>query len=129
MSDASDTNPKAAFGRAKPGISCIPPIALIYEGEVMKRGAEKYGAYNWQGTTVDCVTYYDAMMRHLMLWYTGQDNDIGPGGSGLPHLAHVRACAGIILDADESNKLYDNRPPTSDLDAVMSDFTTTPHTP
>lgn len=122
MSDASDTNPKAAFGRAKPGISCIPPIALIYEGEVMKRGAEKYGPFNWQDTTVDIVTYYDALMRHAFLYYTGQNID---PESGLPHMAHIRACAGILLDAKESNKLFDNRPVTSSVEFLIEGLTRT----
>lgn len=40
---APPENPKQYAGSIKPGIACIPPIALLAEGVVMQGGAEKYG--------------------------------------------------------------------------------------
>jgi hypothetical protein len=51
--------------------------------------------------------YYDAAMRHLMAYFDGQDLD---PESGLPHLAHVMACASILIDAKKNETLNDNRP-------------------
>lgn len=100
-------NPKQISGSAKVSFAYIPPIALVAEGIVMAQGAGKYGAYSWGHTAVRASTYYNAAMRHLLAWYTGEDLD---PESGQSHMAHVRACAGIVLDAAANNKLVDDRP-------------------
>lgn len=76
----------------------------------MGLGEDKYGAFNWQDKPVDATTYYSAAMRHLMSWYAGEDIDQESGAS---HLAHARACEGILIDAQRSGTLIDNRPKTS----------------
>lgn len=101
------TNPKRAFGVRKPSAQFIPPVAIIEESAVMALGAAKYGAFNWQDDPVDATTYYSAAMRHLLQWFSGEDVDAESGAS---HLAHVRACMGIIMDAKASGSLIDDRP-------------------
>lgn len=101
------SNPKRAFGVRKPSAQFIPPVALIEESAVMALGAAKYGAFNWQDDPVDATTYYSAALRHLMQWFSGEDDDTESGAS---HLAHVRACMAILLDAQASGKLIDDRP-------------------
>lgn len=110
MSDEREGNPKHAEGRKKTPIRFIPPSALAAEGRVMQLGASKYGAYNWSESGVSASVYYDAAMRHLMQWYTGEDID---PESGQPHLAHVRACMAIIIDAAALGMLDDDRPKTA----------------
>lgn len=100
-------NPKRAFGSVKPSPHFIRPIAIIEESVVMALGAAKYGAFNWQDTPVDAATYYSAAMRHLMIWYAGEDLD---DESRASHLTHVRACMAILLDSQASGILIDNRP-------------------
>lgn len=100
-------NPKRACGSIKPSPHFIPPIAIIEESVVMALGAAKYGAFNWQDTPVDAATYYSAAMRHLMIWYAGEDLDEESRAS---HLAHVRACMAILMDSQASGILIDNRP-------------------
>lgn len=100
-------NPKRAFGSAKPSPHFIPPVALIEESVVMAIGAAKYGAFNWQDSPIDAATYYSAAMRHLMIWYAGEDLD---DESRASHLAHVRACMAILIDSQASGTLIDNRP-------------------
>lgn len=73
----------------------------------MALGASKYGAFNWQADPVDATTYYSAAMRHLLQWFSGEDVDPESGSS---HLAHVRACMAILIDAQASGKLVDDRP-------------------
>jgi hypothetical protein len=111
------TNPKRAFGVKKPSPHFIPPIAIIEEAAVMAGGAAKYGPYNWQESPVDATTYYSAAMRHLMSWFTGEDRD---PESGHLHLAHVRACMAILIDADASGKLIDDRPVTSSVSEAIA---------
>ncbi|TCR07303.1 dATP/dGTP diphosphohydrolase domain-containing protein [Neorhizobium sp. JUb45] len=101
------TNPKRAFGVRKPSAQFIPPVAIIEESAVMALGAAKYGAFNWQDDPVDATTYYSAAIRHLLQWFSGEDRDTESGAS---HLAHVRACMGILLDAQGAGTLIDDRP-------------------
>jgi len=100
-------NPKHDCGRRKQPFRHIPPIALAYEGRVMAHGADKYGGYNWGVAGVVASVYYDAILRHLFAWYTGEDID---PESGQPHLAHIRACAGILIDCAERGIMEDDRP-------------------
>lgn len=105
--NAPSSNPKRAFGVRKPSPQFIPPIAIIEESVVMALGAAKYGPYNWQDDPVDATTYYSAAMRHLLSWFSGEDTDPESGAS---HLAHVRACMAILMDAKASGSLIDDRP-------------------
>jgi len=89
-------NPKDAYGDKKPDLSLIPPTALLEEARVMQLGAKKYGPYNWRAKRVRARVYTAAAMRHILAWQDGVDID---DESGANHLAHARACLGILLDA------------------------------
>lgn len=53
--------------------------------QVLMMGAEKYSAYNWQkGLPINEV--YESLMRHLVSFMDGEDND---AESGLSHLDHA----------------------------------------
>lgn len=114
------TNPKKAFGVRKPSPQFVPPIAIIEESVVMALGGQKYGPFNWNDSSVDASTYYSAAMRHLMSWYAGEDVDPESGAS---HLAHVRACMGILIDAKATGKLIDDRPKTASVADAVTAFT------
>jgi len=68
--------------------SLVPPITLRRMVEVFNYGAAKYGRDNWRSPDgVLCQErLYDAAMRHMEAWRTGELND---KESGLPHLAHA----------------------------------------
>jgi hypothetical protein len=104
---AADQNAKHNAGRAKWPFRHIPPVAIAMEGKVMAGGAAKYGPFNWGEGGVVASIYYDAALRHLMAWYTGENID---PESNLPHLAHARACLGILIDCAERGILEDDRP-------------------
>jgi hypothetical protein len=100
-------NPKDRVGVRKPPLHLIPPAAEILESAVMALGAKKYGAFNWRTANVKASVYIAAARRHLVQWFDGQDDD---AESGVSHLAHARACLGILLDALATGHLVDDRP-------------------
>ena len=103
-----DTNPKSQYGIKKvPTHSRVPWTAVILEGIVMALGGLKYGPFNWRKNSVAASVYVDAAERHLSLWNAGEDDD---DESKVTHLAHVRACCGILIDAIETGNLVDDRP-------------------
>lgn len=102
-----DDNPKTAFGLAKCPLHLVPPLAIHQEAEVFALGAKKYGPYNWREKTVSVSVYYAAALRHIMAYWEGEDAD---PESGVTHLAHVRACMAILIDAESRGKLNDDRP-------------------
>ena len=101
-------NPKDRISAGKPALHLIPPAAEIAEAVVMALGAKKYGPYNWRSASVRGTVYISAARRHLAQWMDGQDDD---PESGVSHLAHARACLGILLDAIATGHLVDDRPP------------------
>lgn len=75
----------------------------------MQDGWDKYTAFNWQDTPIQASIYYDAIMRHLLAWYTGEDVDPHSKSRGL-HLASVMAGASILIDAFATGVVVDDRP-------------------
>lgn len=101
-------NPKDRVGVRKPPLHLIPPAAELLESAVMALGAKKYGAFNWRSSKVNASVYVAAARRHLLQWFDGCDDD---RESGVSHIAHARACLGILLDALATGNLIDDRPP------------------
>lgn len=112
---------KAARDRAP--LHLIPGAAEIEESYVMKLGADKYGPFNWRDAEVIASVYISAARRHLMQWFDGEDID---GESGYSHLAHARACLGIMLDAESLGKLKDDRPRQGASTALLAKFKVQP---
>ncbi len=100
-------DPKGEAGAAKPGLGNISVAAQYYEGAVMQQGGEDYGFYNYCEHPMKASTYYEAILRHLNAWWLGENND---PKSGYPHMAHVRASGGIIIDQQEAGRIIDDRP-------------------
>ena len=95
-----------AVKTAKPQITLIPPTAILQEARAMENGL-KYGRNSWhEKDRVGAYEMADAMMRHILDWLNGEEN---APDSGVHHLAHVRAGAGILLDALEKGVLNDDR--------------------
>lgn len=108
--EITETNLKNAAAKHKPKTSAIPPIAILKLGQAMQNGADKYERFNWRGSEVTASVFYDAMMRHLLQWYQGEDE---ARDSGVHHLAHLMAGAAIVLDAIWCNRLNDDRNKTT----------------
>lgn len=106
-SKAETSNPKDLFGSLKVSISKLPVVAVIHGAHAFMDGARKYGPYNWRAKKVIASIYIDAAMRHLMDWFEGEET---AKDSGVHHLGHAIACCAILLDAQETGNLVDDRP-------------------
>lgn len=101
-------NPKDACGIAKVPLSTISAPVLAEVGVAMLEGALKYGRHNYRVSGVRASVYYDAVGRHMMAWWEGEDDD---PDSGLPHLAKAIAGLAVIRDSVIRGNWIDDRPP------------------
>lgn len=100
-------NPKDIFATKKVSFSKIPPIALAHLSMAMMDGAKKYSSFNWRDNAVQADIYVDALFRHVLAWFEREEN---AEDSGVHHLGHAMACLAILLDAEATGNLIDNRP-------------------
>lgn len=105
-----DTNPKDAIGTKKVPLSGIPAPVLLECGLVKLHGDLKYGRYNWRDAGVRHSVYYDALMRHVMAWWEGEDVD---PDSGVHHLAHAITGLSVLRDSQIIGNDVDDRPAPS----------------
>jgi hypothetical protein len=103
----SSTNPKDLVGIKKPRLSFVSPAGIVYEALAMSNGATKYGPFNFRSRKVQAMIYVDSCMRHLLSWVDGEEL---ASDSQVPHLAHAKACLGILIDCIETGNLIDDRP-------------------
>ena len=101
-----DANLKTLAAMGKPGISNVPVVAFFALGQAMTDGANKYGRFNWRETGSTVSVFVDAMARHLLGYYIGEDH---AKDSRVHHLAHLMAGAAILLDAELHGVLNDDR--------------------
>ncbi len=107
MSDQlKNTNPKDLIGCDKIPLHLFPTTAIIAGSLAILDGMLKYGRHNWRAAGVRASIYCDAAHRHLNAWFEGEDED---PDSKLPHLAHAIACVAILIDAQASDNLKDDR--------------------
>ena len=114
------TNPKDLIGVKKPHLELVPAALIIQVAEAMRNGADKFGPYNWRGNKVRASVYVAAAMRHLLQWHDGEEK---ASDSGVHHLAHAAACLGILLDAQFTGNLADDRPMPGAATALISSLT------
>lgn len=121
-SELKPTNPKDAIGSDKLPLHLWPMSATALGSLALLDGALKYGRGNFRAIGVRASIYYDAALRHLIKWFEGEERD---PDSGLPHLSHALACIAILIEAESSGLLTDDRNyPGGTLDLLKS---LTPH--
>lgn len=81
--------------QGKPRYSLIPSGSLEAIVDVLEYGANKYAPDNWKHVENARERYYNASMRHIQSWWSGEQND---PETGLPHLAHA-VCSLMFLMA------------------------------
>lgn len=103
-----DSNPKDAIGSKKAPLSTLSmPVAFEVAAGMLEGGC-KYGRHNYRVIGVRASVYYDATMRHIGLWWEGQDID---PDSGIHHISKAIASLFVLRDAMIHNKCADDRPP------------------
>jgi hypothetical protein len=88
-------------------LGALDPVALYALAEVAGHGAEKYDRYNYL-KGYDWSLAFDALMRHALRFWAGEDQD---PESGLHHMAHVAWHALALLSFSVRNLGTDDRPP------------------
>lgn len=83
----------------KPGISLLPPEALLEITKVLDFGAKKYDAHNWR-KGFKYTRVISAVLRHIFAYLSGEDKD---PETGLSHLAHA-GCGIMFLITFEVTK-------------------------
>ena len=106
-SKALTSNPKDVFGARKVSLSKLPAVAVAHGAHAMMDGAQRYGAYNWRDKAVIASIYADAAKRHIDAWFEGQR---AAKDSEVHHLGHGIACLAILLDAEATGNMIDDRP-------------------
>lgn len=107
MPELKPTNPKDALGIKKVPFHCIPSAPLLEVGLAMMEGGRKYGAHNYRAIGVRVSAYYDAIMRHLIAWWEGEDID---PDSGVHHIVKAMACLFVLRDSMFMENYKDDRP-------------------
>lgn len=101
-------NPKNAVGSAKAPLSCVPTGVLMELGVAMMEGARKYGRHNYRAAGIRTSVYFDAVMRHMIAWWEGEDLD---ADSGLSHITKAIATLVVLRDCQMNRRVADDRPP------------------
>lgn len=78
----------------KPRWSLLPMGSVAQIVQVMEFGARKYAPDNWQRVPEARTRYFDALMRHVHAWWSGERAD---PETGLHHLAHAGCCVLFLL--------------------------------
>lgn len=97
-------------GGAKASKPCqlgyIDPLALEKLGDVAGYGAEKYDKYNYL-KGYDWSLSYNAMIRHMLAFWDGEDYD---DENGAPHMSSVAWHALALVSFMERELGTDDRP-------------------
>jgi len=89
----------------KPMLDLLDPGVLIDVAQVFTFGAQKYAPHNWRDG-IYTSRLYASLMRHLLAFWSGEEND---PESGLPHLAHAGCCLMMLAATVRDLPEWDNR--------------------
>lgn len=113
-------NPKDSYGSKKVSITKLPAVGILHGSMGMQYGASQYDPYNWRDNAVIASIYVDAIARHLLAWF--DEKEEVASDSGVTHLGHIIANAAIILDAQATGNLIDDRPKDGKAVKVMTEL-------
>lgn len=119
ISDKKATNPKDGVATTRLDLTLFPSTALAFGALAMTEGDCKYGGYNYRVAGVQASVYVAALGRHIAKYYNGEWADID---TKVPHLASALACVAVLIDAHVNDLINDDRPPQSNIGALLSEF-------
>jgi len=118
-SNLPDANLKTIAAIGKPTFHAVPVIGYVALGQAMQNGEDKYERFNWRTAGSTSSVFFDAMLRHLLDWYCGEDH---AADSKIHHLAHLMAGSTILLDSELHGKLNDDRDRREDSGKLIADI-------
>lgn len=89
----------------KPRIDLLPPELVLAVSQVLTFGAVKYSPRNWE-RGMAWSRPYAALMRHMMAWWAGEDND---PETGMSHLWHAGCCIAFLIAYEQRGVGTDDR--------------------
>lgn len=104
----------------KPPLSMLPTLPLQEVGRVLQFGAKKYQRDLWRTQPMDHTHEIDSILRHILAFNEGEDND---PETGLNHIAHAICRAMFLLERFYTHPHLDNRyhhPVTPSWDQIHS---------
>jgi hypothetical protein len=117
--DTKASNPKDLVGSGKVPLWLLSPVAKVKWAVAQFAGLCKYGAWNWRAAGVRTSTYLSAIERHLEKYKAGEQLD---QADRTHHLANIMACCAILLEAEHTGMLTDDRPPANvDVEDLMDE--------
>lgn len=108
INSVKESNPKDAIGSTKIGLSNIPWGPVFEAALGMTEGSLKYRRHNYRAIGVRASIYFDALQRHMISWWEGEDID---PKSGIHHIGKAISTLLVLRDAMMQEKFYDDRPP------------------
>ena len=118
FSELKESNPKDAAAVGRVPLHLVPDTLVLYAAMGFAEGDSKYIGYNFRVAGVRVSVYVAALRRHLMRYVNGEWAD---KKTGVPHLASVACCTGILIDGHVTGIIVDDRPPAVDLDGEMAE--------
>lgn len=92
----------------KPTFDLLPLDLFEDVNKVLEHGAKKYGINNWRKKEgFKLSRCYNALLRHLIAWWAGENND---KETGISHLAHAMCNLIFLMYHFKNNKEADDRP-------------------
>jgi len=93
MSEVEKETQGVKHDQDKIRMDLVPWDVVVEIAKILTFGAKKYADRNWE-KGFNWSRVYGALMRHLTLWFQGQDTDAETGRS---HLAHAGCCLFFLL--------------------------------
>jgi hypothetical protein len=88
-------------------LELVPPSLVFAVGEVLRVGAQKYSARNWE-RGMKWTTVLGCLLRHVYKWASPFESDFDEE-SGLSHLWHAAANVAMLIEYDYTCKNLDDR--------------------
>lgn len=117
MNKPLGVNPKDLLAAKKCDLSVFPAIGIYHGAHAMVDGALKYGPYNWRDKAVLARVYIAAAKRHIARWEAGEEYAL----EGTHNLGNVIACCALLLDAQATGNLGDDRAKSPELLRIMDE--------
>jgi hypothetical protein len=89
----------------KPQLGLVPTSLILAVGRILTMGAKKYGHHNWRNGLA-WSRVYDALLRHLVAWWSGEEKD---SESGQSHLWHAACELAFLIEYEETKTGEDDR--------------------